>query len=69
MPMMTFEETPNQQRIAMKIGIQILSQIKHVVEVNIVPIEGVFDQLVKKKEVNIILKIAFQGQNVILRGG
>jgi hypothetical protein len=39
------------------------------VEVNIVPIEGVFDQLVKKKEVNIILKIAFQGQNVILRGG
>jgi len=49
----TFDETPNQPRIATKIGIQILNRIEPMEEASIVLVDKVINQLVVEEKVNI----------------
>jgi len=45
MPLIIVNETPNQSRIATKIGIQILNRIEPMEEANIVLVDKIINQL------------------------
>jgi hypothetical protein len=52
MPITSFEKTPNQHKIATKIGIQVLSQVELVEEANAIPTKGIINQQVVGKTCN-----------------
>jgi hypothetical protein len=45
-PITTFEETPNQQKIVVLIGLQIVNKVEPLEKASVEPIEGVINQLI-----------------------
>ncbi len=43
-PITTFEETPNQQKIVVLIGLQIVNKVEPLEKASVEPIEGVINQ-------------------------